>query len=172
LALIVEARPANTTKPGQHAGRPARLGATAVVVDRRPHGGAAGLDQRHQGQQRWQAKADGQDHQVGPPGRGEAGGPDAQEPQELSDRDAAEQHGQRQREQRGPERHQQRHRQVQPPDAPRAGADRLEDADLGDLLGEQVVEHGGDQQRGEQQGGRPAGQQRQQQRVELPLVGV
>src|SRR5829696_5222923 len=44
---------ANTTQPGKNATRRARLGATAMLVDRRPHGGAAGFDQWYEGHQRW-----------------------------------------------------------------------------------------------------------------------
>ncbi len=39
---------ANATQPGEHAGGRARLGSKAMAVDRRPHGGAAGFDQRYQ----------------------------------------------------------------------------------------------------------------------------
>ena len=163
---------ANATQPGQDAGRRAGLRATAVVVDRRPHRGAAGFDQRYQRHQRWQAEADSDDHHVGPPGSGEAGGLDAEEPEECPDRDAAEQDGRAQREQRGRHGYHQRHRQVQAPDARRSRADRLHDADLGYLLSEQVVEHVRDQHRAEQQGCRSAGEQREEQRVGLPLVGM
>jgi len=50
--------------------------------------------------------------------------------------------------------------------------DRFHDADLRDLLGEQAVEHVRDQDRAEQQRGRAAGEQRQEQGIGLPLVGV
>jgi hypothetical protein len=121
---------------------------------------------------RWQDQADGDDHHEGPPGSREADGLDAEHPQEHGRAGAAEQDGGTQRERGGRGGHQQRHRQVQPADAARPGADRLHDADLGDLLGEQVVEHVGDQDRGQQQGGDPAGEQRDERRVGLPLVGV
>ena len=82
---------AKMTEAGQGAGRRARLRATAVVVDRRPHRGAAGFDQRDQRHQRRQAEADGQDHRVGPPGCREAGGFDAEDPEESRRSDPAEQ---------------------------------------------------------------------------------
>jgi hypothetical protein len=93
---------ANVAQPGQEPGRRARVGADTVVVDRRPHGGAAGLDQRRQRQQRWQDQAGDDDHHIGPPRRREAGGLDAEEPEERPNRDAPEQDGGGQREQGNP----------------------------------------------------------------------
>ncbi|MFI6633034.1 hypothetical protein ACIBI7_29495 [Nonomuraea fuscirosea] len=56
------------------------------------------------------------------------------------------------------------------PDGAGPGADRLHDAELRDLPGEQGVEHGRHQDRAEQQRRGPTGHQRQQQHVGLPLV--
>jgi hypothetical protein len=72
-----------------------------VVVDGRTHGSPAGLDQRDEGLQRWQAEPDGEEYHVGPPGGGEADGFDAEEPKEGTDGKMAEQDGRHHRKQGG-----------------------------------------------------------------------
>jgi hypothetical protein len=103
-------------EPGQHRGGSAGCVGAAVVVDRVADGRAAGLEQCRQCQQDGQAEADGHDDEVGPAGRGEAGGGDAEHPGEAFDPVAADQDGGVEREQGGRRGDQYDHRQVQPSD--------------------------------------------------------